>query len=60
MGSWTMGNYKYFINDNEDIIRPELRNVKDVIVACLESYRVESRNHLFHRDYFNEGKGGIY
>lgn len=55
-----MGNYKYFINDNEDMIRPELRNVKDVIVACLESYRVESRNHLFHRDYFNEGKGGIY
>lgn len=54
MGSWTMGNYKCFINDNEDIIRPELRNIKSVIIACLESYKVESRNRLFHRDFFND------
>ena len=54
MGSWTMGNYKDFISKNEDIIRPELRKVKDVIVDCLESYRVEIRNQLFHRDFCND------
>ena len=53
MGSWTMGNYKYFIDENEEIIRNEIRPAKSSILACLESYRVESRNHLFHRDYFN-------
>ena len=54
MGSWTMGNYKDFISKNEDIIRPELRKVKDVIVDCLESYRVAIRNQLFHRDFCND------
>lgn len=56
IGAWTMGDYENFINNNEDIIRPELRKMKDVIVACLKSYRVESRNRLFHRDYFNDWK----
>lgn len=54
MGSWTMGNYKFFIDENEEIVRSEIRPVKSNILACLESYRVESRNHLFHRDYFND------
>lgn len=54
MGSWTMGNYKDFISKNEDIIRPELRKVKDVIVDCLESYRVAIRNRLFHRKFCND------
>lgn len=56
MGSWTMGRYEHFIENNQNILRPELWPDKNIILACLESYRVESRNHLFHRDYFNDWK----
>lgn len=56
MGSWTMGRYKCLIDDYEEILRPEIRSDKNIILDCLESYRVESRNHLFHRDYFNDWK----
>ena len=53
MGDYTMGSYTTFIDSNEMILREDLRSMKDVIVACLTSYRIESRNHLFHKDYFN-------
>lgn len=56
MGSWTMGSYQCFIDNSEEILRPELRLDKSIILDCLESYRIESRNHLFHRDYFSDWK----
>lgn len=53
MKPFTLGNYKQFIDDHETILRSELLPAKDIIIACLESYRIESRNNLFHKDYFN-------
>lgn len=37
----------------ERIFKRELLPVKNVIIGCLNSYRSESRNNLFHKDYFN-------
>ncbi len=51
--TWNLGNYMYFIDDNEQIIRSEIRCAKKHIIACLKSYIFESRNHLFHKDYFD-------
>ena len=38
----------------EKCFRKELIAAKNIIIGCLNSYRVESRNNLFHKDYFNE------
>jgi len=53
MGNYTLGSYTEFIDQHPDIFKTELHSVHQIIVKCLESYRIESRNHLFHRDYFN-------
>ena len=53
MGNFTLGKYTDFIKNNERILRKELCPAKDIITSCLDSYRIESRNHLFHKDYFN-------
>ena len=44
------------MKNHDKIFRDELRPEKDIIVACLDSFRVESRNHLFHKDYINTWK----
>lgn len=56
MKSWTMGNYPEFIDKHDDIFKAEYRPAKSIIINCLNSYRIESRNHLFHRDYLNKWK----
>lgn len=53
MSSFTLGSYTNFINENELILRTELQPDKKIIIDCLDSYRIESRNHLFHKDFFN-------
>lgn len=53
MSSFTLGKYSDFIKNNKRILRKELRPAKNIITSCLDSYRIESRNHLFHKDYFN-------
>lgn len=52
MSSYTLGSYIYYLKENVTILRSEMQSVINIIVDCLESYRVESRNHLFHKDYF--------
>lgn len=37
----------------EEMVRRELKKTKSFIVSCLRSYRIECRNHLFHKDYLN-------
>lgn len=53
MRDYTMGSYTVFLNNHELMLREALRPMKEIIVKCLESYRIESRNHLFHKDYFD-------
>ena len=52
MSSYTMGNYIYYIKAHADVFRKELQPAQGIIADCLESYKVESRNNLFHKDYF--------
>ncbi len=52
MGSYTMGSYIEYIRKHRDIFRNELQPAQEIIVMCLESYKVETRNNLFHKDYF--------
>lgn len=54
MGSFTMRDYIQYLNSHEDILREPIRTSKSKIIDCLNSYRAESRNHLFHRDYCND------
>ncbi len=56
MRDFTFGKYTDFIKTHDDIIREEIRPVKDIIHKCLDSYRIENRNHLFHKDYFSDWK----
>lgn len=45
---------KYIIDlQRERVFRRELVPAKRFIIGCLNSYRTESRNNLFHKDYFN-------
>lgn len=55
MSTFTLGKYIKYMNEaaNETIFRPEIRPVKSIIYRCLTSYRIECRNNLFHKDYFN-------
>lgn len=53
MRDYTMGSYTIFLDNHEMMLREALRPMKGTIVKCLESYRIESRNHLFHKDYFD-------
>ena len=50
----TMGNYIDYIKNNSDIFRSELQPAKPIIIECLKSYKIESRNNLFHKDYFSD------
>ena len=49
---YTLGKYITDIQ-RERILRRELVPAKRIIVGCLHSNRTESRNNLFHKDYFN-------
>ena len=52
LSDYTFG--KYVTDFKRDrIFRRELVPAKSIIIACLNSYRAESRNNLFHKDYFN-------
>lgn len=51
--SYTLANYIAFISNNPEIFRSDVRAAKDIVVDCLNSYRIESRNHLFHKDYLS-------
>lgn len=55
MSAFTLGKYIKYMNEasNDTIFRPALRRVKGIIYRCLTSYRIECRNNLFHKDYFN-------
>ena len=55
MSKFTLGNYNKYMNkkSNDTIFRPELRQAKGIIFHCLDKYRIECRNNLFHKDYFN-------
>ena len=55
MSEFSLGKYITYMNkaSNETIFRLELRRVKGIIYRCLNSYRIECRNNLFHKDYFN-------
>ena len=48
----TLGQYINIIKGKK-FYRKELESAKDIIVNCLNSYNKESRNNLFHKDYFN-------
>lgn len=50
----TLNDYTNFLSENVDMLRAEVKSAKRTIVDCLKSYRIESRNNLFHKDYFNE------
>lgn len=53
MGSYTLGDYIEYLKTHTGIFRNELLPAKDIVINCLDSYRIESRNHLFHKDYLN-------
>lgn len=55
MSAFTLGKYITYMNQavNYTIFRSEIRPVKGIIYRCLNSYRIECRNNLFHKDYFN-------
>jgi len=55
MSAFTLGKYITYMNEaaNDTIFRSELRRVKGIVYRCLNSYRIECRNNLFHKDYFN-------
>ncbi len=52
LSNYTLGDYTaaFF---KEKMVRWELVKSKGKIVDCLNSYRDECRNHLFHKDYLN-------
>lgn len=55
MSAFTLGKYIKYMNKakNATIFRTELRKVTGIIYRCLNSYRIECRNNLFHKDYFD-------
>lgn len=53
MHDYTMGNYTAYVDGNVEMFREEFHAVKKTLIDCLNSYRIECRNHLFHRDYFD-------
>ena len=52
LSDYTLGKYITDIQ-RERVFRREAASAKRIIVGCLNSYRAESRNNLFHKDYFN-------
>lgn len=52
--SYTLGKCIFFLGKHDEILRQEIRPAKGLIVDCLKSFGAESRNHLFHKDYFND------
>lgn len=52
--SYTLGEYIFFLDNHDAILQQEFHPAKDLIVECLKSYGAESRNHLFHKDYFDD------
>ena len=56
VANYTLGDYIHAIQMDQvfrKTFRKGLRNARPTIVGCLNSYRAESRNNLFHKDYFN-------
>lgn len=54
LSSKELGSLIYFIKQrSKKIFRREIRDATDLIIGCLHSYRSESRNNLFHKDYLN-------
>ena len=55
--NFTLGDYTSAINNEKGIFRnffrKELKPARNMVVNCLHSYRKESRNNLFHKDYFS-------
>ncbi len=51
-----LGFYINFLKDEtkKDVFREEIRSDRQIIIDCLDSYRIENRNRLFHKDYFNK------
>lgn len=56
MTKYTMGNYIDFLKNHSDIWREEVQEASNIIVKCLESYKIQDRNRLFHKDYFDDWK----
>lgn len=54
MSRFTLGSYIKYLEENTTIFRIDLQSELETIIDCLNRYRVESRNHLFHKDYFND------
>lgn len=50
----TLNDYTNFINDNCNMLRSDIHRRKETIVNCLDRYRIETRNKLFHKEYFNK------
>lgn len=56
ISKYTLGSYIEELNSNrvsKNVFRKELLPNKKTIIECLNSYKVESRNNLFHKDYFD-------
>lgn len=53
MNSFTLGSYINFVKDNAGLFRTAVPDAHKIIVDCLDSYRIESRNNLFHKDTFS-------
>ncbi|ADU22995.1 hypothetical protein [Ruminococcus albus] len=55
ISAFTLGKYITYMNQavNDTIFRLDIRPVKGIIYRCLNSYRIECRNNLFHKDFFN-------
>lgn len=51
---YTLGDYISYLSNNEMMFRDTLQPVKDIITECLQRYKIESRNKLFHKEYFNK------
>ena len=50
----TLNDYTEYLANNIDIIREDVRAEVNVIISCLNSYRIECRNNLFHKDSLKE------
>lgn len=51
LSKYTFDDYKVFIRRHR-LFKQHFVRDKDCIFNCLDRYRIESRNNLFHKDYF--------
>ena len=53
IANYTLSDYMTFLDEKDVLFIDSMKPNKKIIIDCLNSYRAESRNRIFHKDYFN-------